>query len=139
MLWFNNITGRYLPMLPRKTVPEIRRFAKKSTYSGNILATIAENGKSSYKREKHLASLLPLWPSQIRNYTLEGTLYILTQLRQSLRVERNHGQQGNWQYDLNRHMALLAAYKAEMAFYNNSLARDIHLPEKSTKANYLPL
>ncbi|MGB9044149.1 MAG: hypothetical protein WCC81_16970, partial [Pseudolabrys sp.] len=38
---------------------------------------------------------------------------VLGKLRRALRAERRRASSGHWSYDLNRHLALVTAYKAE--------------------------
>ncbi len=40
---------------------------------------------------------------------------ILSKLRRALRAERRRARAGHWSYELNRHLALLGAYKGEIA------------------------
>jgi len=66
-----------------------------------------------FSREAQLPKLIGLWPSEVRDYSLEGTERIVAQLRRAIRTERRRAQQGHWTYDINRHLALADALKAE--------------------------
>lgn len=72
-------------------------------------------GARCYSRARDLPCLLPLWPRELADFTPGGTLRILSKLRRALRAERRRARAGHWSYELNRHIALLAAYKGEAA------------------------
>ncbi|MDJ0931795.1 hypothetical protein [Breoghania sp.] len=44
-----------------------------------------------------------------------GQSSLVSRLAKALRGERRHGRAGHWTYDLNRHIALMQAYRAERA------------------------
>lgn len=71
--------------------------------------------RQAYCRATQLPKLLPLWPAEIADHTLAGTARIAALLRRALRAERRRGRSGHWTYDLNRHIALSDALKAERA------------------------
>lgn len=70
----------------------------------------------AYQRTRDLPRLLALWPDQWAALT-EGcpTAHraLVDRLLSALRAERRRGRSGHWTYDLNRHVALKAAYRAE--------------------------
>ena len=68
-----------------------------------------------FSRETQLPKLIGLWPFELTDYSLEGTERIVAQLRKAIRAERRRAQQGHWTYDINRHLALSDALKAEEA------------------------
>ncbi len=70
-------------------------------------------GAKAYQRMRDLPRLLPLWPWEIADDSIKGTRRIVAALRKALRAERRRGMAGHWSYDLARHMALIAALKAE--------------------------
>ncbi len=74
-----------------------------------------EAGARAYVRARDLPRLVPLWPHELEDYAVEGTLRILAKLRRALRAERRRATSGHWSYDLNRHLGLLSAYKGELA------------------------
>jgi hypothetical protein len=76
---------------------------------------MAAAGASAYVRVRDLPSLIPLWPSELKDETPAGRLRVLAKLRRALRAERRRGISGHWSYDLNRHLGLLSAYKGELA------------------------
>jgi uncharacterized protein DUF6477 len=81
----------------------------------NIFDRMADAGARRYCRSRDLPGLLALWPQELADVTTEGSLQILSKLRRALRAERRRAHAGHWSYDLNRHLALLSAYKGEIA------------------------
>lgn len=82
----------------------------------NSLRTMRPKNRApfSYERAKDLPSLIPLWPSEIKDESQEGREKIILKLNAALRAERRRGRAGHWAYDLNRHRALKQALDAEM-------------------------
>ena len=80
-----------------------------------VFGTMASAGAKEYVRSRDLPGLISLWPAEIANVSTEGSLLILRKLRRALRAERRRGSAGHWSYDLNRHLGLWSAYKAEAA------------------------
>jgi hypothetical protein len=78
---------------------------------------MTDAGAHRYARQRDLAKLIPLWPREIEDQSQKGALHILAKLRRALRAERTRGLAGHWSYDLNRHLGLLSAFKAELASY----------------------
>lgn len=68
-----------------------------------------------FSREAQLPKLIGLWPSELADFSLGGTERIVAQLRKAIRAERRRAHQGHWTYDINRHLALSDALKAEEA------------------------
>ena len=91
---------------------------------GANFAQCAELGTQAYDRVKHLPALIPLSPAELRDRSVESSRRIVVHLRRALRAERIRGRAGHWCYDLNRHMALLEAYKAELSCYETHVALD---------------
>jgi hypothetical protein len=71
----------------------------------------------SYRRQRDLPRLLPLWPHEVATATLGEHARLLARLRRALRIERRRGLSGHWAYDLARHAQLLRAYRCETADY----------------------
>lgn len=69
--------------------------------------------KGEYRRAQQLPALLKLWPHELEDYSYPGTLKLAALLRKALRAERIRARAGHWAYDLNRHLGLIAALKAE--------------------------
>ena len=67
------------------------------------------------ERRSELARLLPLWPIELADLSLEGRRRIIKTLERALRTERKRGRGGHWAYDLARHAALVRNWKCECA------------------------
>jgi hypothetical protein len=74
---------------------------------------VIANGRGAYERSRMLVRLLPIGPDEITGAEPETTRRIVLKLARALRAERARGRAGHWTYDLNRHMGLLQALKAE--------------------------
>lgn len=70
--------------------------------------------RQAYDRLRDLPGLIALWPEEIADMTTDGRTALIRKLRRALREERRRGVGGHWCYDLSRHAALLAAYRAEV-------------------------
>ncbi len=68
-----------------------------------------------YDRRVELPRILPLWPHELADESLEGRRTIVCKLRRALRAERRRGVAGHWTYDLARHAELLRIYRLELA------------------------
>ncbi len=66
-----------------------------------------------FQRESELPKLIGIWPSDLEDTSLENAAKIVALLRKMLRAERQRGRTGHWAYDLNRHLTLAEALKAE--------------------------
>jgi hypothetical protein len=55
--------------------------------------------------------------------TSEGSLLILSKLRRALRAERRRALAGHWSYELNRHLGLMTACKAELGLMRRAKFR----------------
>jgi hypothetical protein len=71
--------------------------------------------KGCYSRAEQIPGLLRIWPNEADDYSYPGTLKVVALLRRALRAERNRGRERHWAYDLNRHLGLMEALKAERA------------------------
>ena len=78
-----------------------------------MFATMAAAGAKAYSRARDLPKLIALWPHELDDASAEGCRLVLGKLRRALRAERRRARSGHWSYDLNRHLALVTAYKAE--------------------------
>lgn len=111
----------------RKDYGRNRRTGAAEKPSGSIVAARAGfsgNAESAYRRERHLPALIACWPEEIRDASLAGAENIIRKLQRALRAERRRGRAGHWVYDLNRHVSLVAALKAETINLAN-LKRDL--------------
>lgn len=76
------------------------------------LRGIARAGARNYERGA-LTRLVGLWPHEVADRSLPGTAALLVKIRAAIRAERRRGLAGHWTYDIDRHLGLLGAYKAE--------------------------
>jgi Family of unknown function (DUF6477) len=103
-----------VPGKPQQKHREQRETAK-GAKPKRVFATMANAGAGIYLRARDLPKLIALWPCELADEPPEGSLRVLAKLRRALRAERRRGGAGHWSYDLNRHLGLLSAYKAELA------------------------
>ncbi len=103
--------------MARKVEPEtgIAPVSKASSKAPDVYDRVAEAGARCYDRARDLPCLIALWPHELADLSPQGALRILSKLRAALRAERRRGRAGHWSYELNRHLALLSAYKGEIA------------------------
>src|SRR4026207_685903 len=88
-----------------------------------IFGTMVEAGAGCYVRARDLPRLIALWPHELCDQTSEGSLLILSKLRRALRAERRRALAGHWSYELNRHLGLMTAYKAELGLMRRAKLR----------------
>ncbi len=70
-------------------------------------------GAVMYDRDRHLPALIRIEPWAAVGETRPAVEAILARLERALRAERNRARSGHWTYDLNRHIALRQAHRAE--------------------------
>jgi len=87
-----------------------------STTQNTSFTKLAHEGANHYERMRHLPALLTLWPSEIEDFGKAATKEIIERLEKALASERRKGRARHWCYDINRHMALANALKAERSF-----------------------
>ena len=80
-----------------------------------VVAETVRAGAILYDRERDLARLIRIDPLSPLPDGETGTVLILAKLDRALRAERSRARSGRWTYDLNRHIALRQAQKAEQA------------------------
>jgi hypothetical protein len=71
--------------------------------------------RRDFHRESELPGLIGVWPSELRTESVDAAARIVALLRKAIRSERQRGRAGHWTYDLNRHLALVEALRAEQA------------------------
>lgn len=76
-----------------------------------------------YDRARDLPKIIALWPVELRDFSPAGTRKIIGRLQNALRAERGRGRLGHWSYDLERHLALLRAFKSETALLERNAGR----------------
>jgi hypothetical protein len=74
---------------------------------------VIANGSKAYDRGRILPRVLPIGPDELAGAEPETTRRIVLKLARALRTERARGRAGHWTYDLNRHIGLMQALKAE--------------------------
>ena len=77
----------------------------------------------------------------LRTKALRGGLLILSKLRRALRAERRRALAGHWNYELNRHLGLMTAYRAELGLMRRvklRLRRTVPGAARSTSAFEAP-
>lgn len=79
---------------------------------GSIEDDVA-SGAAAYQRARCLPRVLPFMPGECEGPEPETTRFIVRRLSCAMRRERQLGRAGHWTYDLNRHIALAQAWKAE--------------------------
>jgi hypothetical protein len=87
--------------------PHMRRRA------GEAIEADVARGAALYNRARNLPRVLPLMTGRCEGPEPDTTRLIVQRLADALRRERRLGRAGHWTYDLNRHMALAQAWKAE--------------------------
>jgi hypothetical protein len=79
----------------------------------SLVADTIDAGVLRYRRREMLPRLLPVDPEDIADDNEKHTRKLCLRLLSALRRERSRGRAGHWSYDLNRHIGLLQAYRAE--------------------------
>ena len=106
--------------------PKANRDARRMRHRApakRIFGTMAAAGAVAYSRARDLPKVIALWPHELDDESVEGCRLVLGKLRRALRAERRRATSGHWSYDLNRHLALVSAYKAELARLKGEGAR----------------
>jgi hypothetical protein len=101
---------------------DARRMRRGST-AKRMFGPMAAASAEAYARARDLPRLIALWPHELADESVEGCRFVLAKLRRALRAERRRASSGHWSYDLNRHVALVGAYKAELARLEREQAR----------------
>jgi hypothetical protein len=73
---------------------------------------VIANGRECYDRRRMLPRVLPVGPDEISGVEPENAPHRVKAAR-ALRTERARGRASHWTHDLNRHIALMQAMKAE--------------------------
>jgi hypothetical protein len=72
-------------------------------------------GAAVYDRARMLPRLLPVGPDELEGPEPATGQKLCAMLSRALRAERRRGRAGHWTYDLNRHIGLVQAFRAERA------------------------
>lgn len=98
---------------------------------------VQKSAEANYLRARDLPRLLPLWPAELHDLTLDGRKRLVTRVHDALRRERRRGLAGDWCYDLARHRQLLIAYLAESASLKHATDSTTAGPVGLTQAVHL--
>lgn len=110
--------------MPRRTDPKLSnpaiasqprrsREAQMRAAAGGALGAALAAGLEGYDRHLALMRFHRLTPQVIASETREAAAAVVAELERALRSER--ARIGHWSYDLNRHIGLLVAHRAEKA------------------------
>jgi hypothetical protein len=88
----------------------------------SLIRALPRVPRAPYLRARDLAKLLPLWPSELADNSLSAHRHIVSRLHAAVRHERRKGLGAHWDYDLNRHAALIVALRAEAAALQSACA-----------------
>ncbi|MGJ0502666.1 MAG: DUF6477 family protein [Methylocystis sp.] len=89
------------------------RPARIATAAGAALDAALAAGLKGYDRASALARFHRLSPETIASASPEASRAALKEIERAMRAER--ARRGHWSYDLNRHIGLLIAHRAETA------------------------
>jgi hypothetical protein len=95
-----------------KDVDQEQHYAIRAWRAADAVVTA---GAERYERARHLPRLLPIGPEEIGDTSRLGSRKILLRVARALRAERARGRAGHWTYDMNRHIGLIQAYRAELS------------------------
>lgn len=93
-------------------MPTISSPIKMRCRAWRALDAVIASGAEDYQRSR-LARLIAVTPAEIAATDAQTRRDILLRLERALRSERARGRAGHWTYDLNRHIGLAQAYRAE--------------------------
>lgn len=112
--------------MPVHSSPPARRVAAAPDRGAAIQhpARAGRTARQAYDRGRDLCRLLPVWPAEIEDTSLEGRQRLILKIERALRAERRRGLAGHWTYDLARHAALYDAWQEERASLDEALARE---------------
>lgn len=82
----------------------------------------ARSHQPAYVRRRDLPRLLPIWPEDLADVSIDGRAKLVARLGNLLRRERQRGLAGDWCYDLSRHRQLVIAHRAEWQAWQQALA-----------------
>jgi hypothetical protein len=101
--------------------PQDDRPARFATAAGAALDAALAAGLNAYDRTRVLARFHRLSPQTIASESPDAARAALKEIERAMRGER--ARRGHWSYDLNRHISLLVAYRAETARLHRLLNR----------------
>jgi len=101
--------------------PQDDRAARFATEAGAALDAALAAGLNAYDRTSALARFHRLSPDTIASESPDAARAALKEIERAMRGER--ARRGHWSYDLNRHISLLVAHRAETARLHRLLNR----------------
>lgn len=101
--------------------PQDDRPARFAAAAGAALDAALAAGLNAYDRTRALARFHRLSPDTIASESPEAARAALKEIERAMRGER--ARRGHWSYDLNRHISLLVAHRAETARLHRLLNR----------------
>ena len=101
--------------------PQGDRPARFATEAGAALDAALAAGLNAYDRTRALARFHRLSPQTIASESPDAARAALKEIERAMRGER--ARRGHWSYDLNRHISLLVAHRAETARLHRLLNR----------------
>ena len=108
--------------MTRRSILESQdRAARFAAAAGLALNAALVAGEKAYDRASALARLHRLSPETIASESPDAARAALKEIERAMRGER--ARRGHWSYDLNRHISLLVAHRAETARLNRLLKR----------------
>lgn len=99
--------------------PNDDRRARFAAAAGDALDAALVAGQRGYDRASALARFHRLSPETIASESPDAARAALKEIERAMRAER--ARRGHWSYDLNRHIGLLVAHRAETARLNRLL------------------
>lgn len=107
--------------MTRKSILEPQdRPARFAAAAGRALDAALAAGEKGYDRVSALSRFHRLSPETIASETPDSARAALREIERAMRGER--ARRGHWSYDLNRHIGLLVAHRAETARLHRLLA-----------------
>jgi len=97
------------------------RAARFTAAAGAALNAALAAGERTYDRASALARLHRLSPETIASESPDAARAALKEIERAMRAER--ARRGHWSYDLNRHIALFVAHRAETARLHRLMKR----------------
>jgi hypothetical protein len=102
--------------MPQRVLSDELQEALKARFERAAARTVAQTiraGAGCYDRARDLPRLARIDGTEPLADTADGVAAIVARLERALRAERNRARSGHWTYDLNRHIALSQAHRAE--------------------------
>jgi hypothetical protein len=104
-----------MPKVENKVEDAQRQVRDTKRLTQRVFGPMIAAGAAGYSHARDLPKLLALPPDLIEDDGASATERIVAKLSARVRAQAMLGRRHHWSYDLNRHLALLAALKAERA------------------------